>query len=165
MEMTRQVNRVLHDEHMHVQSLLNRLGDLLGRNFDPAQALPCGEAQALLTALAPVLEGGLARHFRLEEEELFPRLVDEGEDDMVGLLREEHEALLPLAAEVAKWVGRARQGPLSATQWSSFRHVGLAFVELQTSHIEKEELALLPALEDAIDEDDDLRICLAYAAT
>jgi hemerythrin-like domain-containing protein len=164
MDITRQVNRVLHDEHMHVQGLLNRLGNLLGQNFDSAQALACADNQALLAALTPVLAGDLARHFRLEEEELFPRLVDAGEDDMVGLLREEHEALLPLADKVAQWVARAREGTLSTSDWAGFRHVGLAFVELQTSHIEKEELALLPALEDALDEDEDARICLDYAA-
>ena len=162
MQISRQVNRVLHDEHMHVQRLLDRLGDLLKRDY--AETAGQAETQALLNELMPVLEHGLERHFRFEEEDLFPPLEEAGDGDMVALLLEDHQVLLPLAAEVLAGVRRLRAGEFEAAEWPAFRRLGLEFVERQTDHIEKEEMALLPALEDAIDEAADREIWSAYAA-
>lgn len=165
MHVTRQVNRLLHDEHMHVQRLLERLPSLLRREFSEVLETPRPETTAFLVELAGILQHGLERHFRFEEEELFPRLEAEDEGDMTALLREDHEILLPLAAELLVRVRGALAGTLSASEWSECRRLGLEFVERQTHHIEKEEMALLPALEEALDEDQDQDISAAYQAT
>jgi len=162
MQTSRQVNRLLHDEHMHVQRLLERLGHLLRQDHADVLAAPEPETIGFLVELAGVLQHGLARHFRFEEEDLFPRLADAGEADMVALLREEHEVLLPLAAELLPQVRQALAGTLAAADWRSFRRLGLEFAERQTDHIEKEEMALLPSLELMLDEREDQHICAAY---
>ncbi len=66
-DINRQVNRLLHDEHMHVQSLLERLRTLF--LHDDADRLGMAEGVALLRQLTPVLGGDLQRHFKLEEDE------------------------------------------------------------------------------------------------
>ena len=162
MQLTRQVNRLLHDEHVHVQRLLDRLGALLTQDHAEALRAPSSEVAAFLRDLAGVLEHGLQRHFRFEEENLFPRLEDEGEGDMAALLREEHEGLLPLAAELLGRIRQALAGTLIATEWADCRRLALEFAERQSDHIEKEERALLPALEEALDEEQDLEISAAY---
>ena len=72
---------------------------------------------------------------------------------------------MQLAAEVRSLVRRAQDDDLSKADWPLFRRLGLEFVERQIDHIEKEEMALLPLLEDAIDYEADQRICTAYAKT
>ncbi len=94
MDETRQIDRALHDEHIHVAGLLRRLSDLLGRG-ESALVAPDEAALRLFAELQPVLDGALERHFRYEEEILFPRLDADGADDLTGLLREEHDVLLP----------------------------------------------------------------------
>lgn len=164
MQIERQVNRVLHDEHAHVQGLLQRLAVLLRQEHGAVLAPPTAETVRFLAELAGVLEHGLGRHFRFEEEELFPRLEEDGEGDMVALLREDHAILLPLAGALLASVRQARAEQLAASDWPAFRRLGLEFVERQVDHIEKEEMALLPALAETLDEDEDARIRAAYAA-
>ena len=161
--MNRQVNRLLHDEHMHVQSLLERLRTLF--LHDDADRLGMAEGIALLRQLTPVLSGDLQRHFKLEEDDLFPTLEEQGDGDIVALLTEDHEILLPLAGQVLALARQAQDAEFDAVAWQSFRRLGLEFVERQIDHIEKEEMALLPLLEEAIDYDTDQRIWTAYAAT
>lgn len=162
METTRQVNRLLHDEHMHVQRLLDRLGALVRRDPGAAATALDGEVAALFGELAGVLGHGLERHFRFEEQQLFPRLAASGEGEMAALLHEDHEILLPLAAELRLELERALTGGLGAVDWRAFRRLALTFVERQTDHIEKEEFALLPALEAALDEAEDRELGAAY---
>ncbi len=59
---------------------------------------------------------------------------------------------------------QAQDAELDAVAWQSFHRLGLEFVERQIDHIEKEEMALLPLLEEAIDYDTDQRIWTAYTA-
>lgn len=165
METTHQVNRLLHDEHVHVQRLLDRLGNILRHDQVGRLATSEPEATSLLVELAGVLEHGLERHFRFEEEDLFPRLEAQGEGDMTALLREDHALLLPLAAELLVYLRRALTGTLTKADWHECRRLGLEFVERQNDHIEKEEMALLPALREVLDEGDDEAISAAYQAT
>ncbi len=163
MDETRQIDRALHDEHMHVAGLLRRLSDLLGRG-DGALVAPDETALRLFAELRPVLDGALERHFRFEEDILFPRLDADGADDLTGLLREEHDVLLPQAARLRDVLAAAMAGGLDPQQVVSGRRLGLEFASLQIDHIEREEMALPPALESAIEDDEDRRIAMDYMA-
>jgi hypothetical protein len=53
-----------------------------------------------------------------------------------------------------------KENPLDA----SLRSLGLELAERLVSHVQKEEMSLLPALEDLLDEEVDHELASAYAA-
>ena len=57
-----------------------------------------------------------------------------------------------------------RAGETGEAIWRDVRRLGLEFVAQLTGHIEKEEIGLLTALDDAVDEDCDAELVVAYSA-
>jgi len=146
--LTCQVNRRLHEEHVAVIALCARLEASL------ASGTP--DAALLKTALAAI-DDEVERHFVFEEAELFPRLKEAGEGDLVELLLEEHAAVRDAARRFA---AAARQAPHGA----ELRPAGLEFAERLASHAQKEEMSMLPALEDLLDADTDAELLGGYVA-
>ncbi|MEO8508240.1 MAG: hemerythrin domain-containing protein, partial [Betaproteobacteria bacterium] len=99
-----------------------------------------------------------------EERELFPRMGDAGDGDMAALLIEEHEAIRAVAGELLPLTHAATAGTLDDAGWDALRRLALEMVERQVAHIQKETMALLPLLEDLLDEDDDRELAFAYAS-
>ena len=64
---------------------------------------------------------------------------------------------------VAHYFAR-EQAALDARQSETFRRCALELVERQVSHIQKESMALLPMLEELLDEDVDRELSFAYSA-
>ena len=149
MEFTRHISRRLHEEHDATLALWGRL----------ESALAAGRLDAaLLKSAAAALERELERHFRFEEAELFPRLAEAGEGDIGELLREEHETI---RAAGTLFIALVKGGAVE----KEIRTLGLELAERLVSHVQKEEMALLPALDDFIDEETDHELDSAYAAT
>jgi iron-sulfur cluster repair protein YtfE (RIC family) len=149
MEFNRRISRRLHEEHAATLALWGRLESVLAAGRHDA---------ALLKSAAASLERELDRHFRFEEAELFPRLAEAGESDIGELLREEHETI---RAAGIRFIALAKEDSLS----KDLRTLGLELAERLVSHVQKEEMALLPALDDFIDEETDHELDSAYAAT
>lgn len=149
MEFNRRISRRLHEEHAATLALWGRLESVLAAGRHDA---------ALLKSAAASLERELDRHFRFEEAELFPRLAEAGEGDIGELLREEHETI---RAAGIRFIALAREDSPS----KDLRTLGLELAERLVSHVQKEEMALLPALDDFIDEETDHELDSAYAAT
>ncbi|HEX6298487.1 MAG TPA: hemerythrin domain-containing protein [Burkholderiales bacterium] len=149
MEFNRHISRRLHEEHVATLALWGRLESVLAAGRHDA---------ALLKSAAASLERELDRHFRFEEAELFPRLAEAGEGDIGELLREEHETI---RAAGTRFIALAKEDSLS----KDLRTLGLELAERLVSHVQKEEMALLPALDDFIDEETDHELDSAYAAT
>jgi iron-sulfur cluster repair protein YtfE (RIC family) len=149
MEFNRRISRRLHEEHAATLALWGRLESVLAAGRHDA---------ALLKSAAASLERELDRHFRFEEAELFPRLAEAGEGDIGELLREEHETI---RAAGIRFIALAKEDSLS----KDLRTLGLELAERLVSHVQKEEMALLPALDDFIDEETDHELDSAYAAT
>jgi hemerythrin-like domain-containing protein len=146
--LSRQVNRRLHEEHATVIALCTRL----------EASLASGQADAaLLKAVLAAIDGEVERHFAFEEAELFPRLKEAGEGDLIDLLLEEHAAVRDAARRFA---AAAKQTPYGA----ELRPAGLEFAERLASHAQKEEMSLLPALEDLLDADTDAGLIAGYVA-
>jgi hypothetical protein len=61
-------------------------------------------------------------------------------------------------------IDAATAGTLDGAGWSTLRRSALELAERQVAHIQKEEMSLLPLLEDLIDEDTDRELALAYAS-
>ena len=135
---TRQVSRRLHEEHQATLALWARVEATLaaGRN-DPA----------LMRSAAASLAEEIERHFAFEENELFPRLAAAGEGDIAELLGEEHVAIREAAL---RFIALSRQAFSKEIQ-----ACGLELAERLVSHVQKEEMSLLPALDDLIDAETD----------
>lgn len=163
MNQPRQVSRLLEDEHTTTLELLGKVEQRLSRL--PGRSMPADpELGALITRFARYLTGELARHFDFEEDELFPRLQDSGDGDIVMLLREEHDTMRDLASELLPLTESALHGTLDPEGWQALRRAALEMVERQVAHIQKEGMALLPMLDVLLDEETDQRLAFAYAA-
>jgi hemerythrin-like domain-containing protein len=163
MDGPRQVSRLLDEEHRANLELLGRVEQRLARL--PRGTVP-GDADlaTLLGHLVRHLQRDLGRHFEFEEDELFPRMADSGDGDIVLLLREEHDAMRELAGELLPLARAAIQGMLDAAGWQLLRRAALEMVERQVAHIQKEGMALLPLLDDLLDDETDGQLALSYAA-
>lgn len=64
--------------------------------------------------------------------------------------------MLPLARAAA-------DGTIDNEGWSALRRNALEMVERQVAHIQKETVALLPLLDDLLDDDTDRDLAFAYA--
>jgi hemerythrin-like domain-containing protein len=155
-----QVSQALHDEHRANLDLLGRAEQVFARSGrgDPS------ELARLAGALVRLLEADVGRHFDFEERELFPRLAEAGEGDIVDLLAEEHTAIRAVAAELLPLARAAAAGSLDAAGHDALRRGMPELVERQVAHIQKETMALLPMLDDLLDEDTDRELAFAYAA-
>ena len=154
-----QVSRILDDEHRSNIALLGQVEQSVGRasRFDPGLA-------GLLGQLVRSLEHDVDRHFLFEEESLFPRMAENGDGGMAALLTEEHEAIREVARELLPLARQAAQGAIDAAAWTTLRNLALEMVERQVSHIQKETMALLPLLDDMLDDETDRELAFAYSA-
>jgi hemerythrin-like domain-containing protein len=155
MDFNRQISRRLHEEHVATLELWSRVEQTIGTR-DAA-------LEALLGRCAAALADEVARHFEFEESELFPRLADAGEGDIAELLTEEHGVIRAAAAQFDESCRALRAGSLDAAGWQRLRVTALELAERLVSHVQKEEMSLLPALEDLLDESTDAELALAYA--
>jgi hemerythrin-like domain-containing protein len=153
MDFARQVSRRLHEEHETTLALWGRLEQALAaRGSKP----PAEEDLRLLRDCAAQLADEVTRHFAFEERELFPRLDAAGEGDIAQLLAEEHEAI----REAAQRFGLLAREP--AARWPELRALALDLAERLVGHVQKEEMSLLPSLEDLLDEQADLELAGRY---
>lgn len=159
MNFSRQVSRMLDEEHRNHLDLLGQLERALARAARPDPALA-----PLLGQFAQAIEQDLEQHFRFEEESLFPRMADAGDGAMTELLGDEHAAIREVAAELLPLAHAARAGTLGDAGWPELRRGTLEFVERQVAHIQKETMGLLPLLDDLLDDETDRELAFAYAA-
>ncbi len=118
----------------------------------------------LLSQMAGALQHEITRHFQLEEEKLFPVLQSRGEGDLADLLLEEHEAIRAVARPLLERIQRARLGELDAPGWRMLKSHGLELVERLSSHAQKEQGALVPLVDEMLDETADETIWNEYVS-
>ena len=156
MTFRRQTPQILDDEHRASLALYGRLEHALAARDRSA-------VDRLGAALARHLEDEVIRHFGFEERELFPLLAAAGEGDIAELLAEEHAAVREIA-EVLLPLVRAGPASLGEADYETFRRHALELCERQVAHIQKESMALLPMLDDLIDDETDRTLSLAGAS-
>lgn len=149
MSFTTQVSRRLHEEHDATLALWGRV--------QRVALQPGTDARALLAQALAALEGEIGRHFEFEEQALFPRLAAAGEGDIGELLTEEHVVIREAAARM--------KSALAGERFDAARTIALELSELILGHVDKEEKALLPAVDDALDEATDAALSMEYAET
>ena len=163
MNFSRQTSHTLHEEHRANLDLLGRAEQALAR-------APRGDGPRepdlvkLVVALARSLEQDIDRHFGFEEKELFPRMSEAGDGEIAMLLTEEHDAIRDVAQGLLPLTRAAAAGTLDGAGWDALKRGALELVERQVAHIQKEEMALLPLLEDLLDDETDRQLAFDYAA-
>jgi hemerythrin-like domain-containing protein len=159
MNFLRQISRTLDEEHRHSLALLGRIGPALARAARPDPALA-----GLIGEFARALDGEIGRHFKFEEDALFPRMLESGDGDLAGLLAEEHVAIREVAAELLPLAHAAVSGAIDDAGWAALRRCTQEIVERLVAHIEKEQMALVPLVDDLLDDDADRELAFGYAA-
>jgi len=165
MDFNLNITRRLHEEHAATLALWSRLEQLLtarGSQWPPAQD---DATASVLRECAGALAHDLTQHFAFEEAHLFPRLEDGGEGDIAQLLAEEHAVIREAAECFAELQAQATRGALDEAGWRRLRTLALELVERLVSHVQKEEMSLLPALEDLVGEEDDRALITEYSMT
>jgi hemerythrin-like domain-containing protein len=157
---TTQVGRMLDEEHRANLDLLARMEQAIGR-----APMVTPQLSRLLVEFAHAMEHDISRHFRFEEEHLFPRIAEAGDGAIAALMREEHEAIREAASELIPLAREAAADRGDEESWDRLRLLTLELVERQVSHIQKETMAVLPLLEDLLDPVTDGELALEYAAT
>ncbi len=150
------IGQVMHDEHMAASAMLSEVESLLaraGRNPPDTSVATIAET---LTMAADALEGEVKDHFDFEEEALFPLLAGQGVSEIGEQLTGEHRIIEPIAEDVIGGSRAALAGGFSDDSWNTFRIAAADLVTKLQAHIDKEEMALLPMLEDMLDPETDM---------
>jgi hemerythrin-like domain-containing protein len=164
MELQRQISRKLYEEHVAIIDLLGRFGRALERLGAAPAAADDPAWRVLLAQVGTALEHEVTRHFELEETQLFPRLHARGEGDLAELLFEDHEVIREVTRPLLGLVARAQAGGLDAAGWRSLKASGLELVERLGSHAEKEQGALVPLVDEMLDEATDQELWTQYTS-
>lgn len=164
MELQRQISRKLYEEHVAIIDLLGRFGRALERLGAAPPAADDPAWRVLLAQLGTALEHEITRHFDLEETQLFPRLHARGEGELAELLFEDHELIRAVTRPLLGLVARAQAGGLDAAGWRSLKASGLELVERLGSHAEKEQGALVPLVDEMLDEATDQELWTLYTS-
>ena len=165
MDFQLQTSRRLYEEHAATLDLLSRAERVFtGR----AGAYPPAEGDSNFPSFARALLGAIdvevARHFEFEERDLFPRLEEAGDGDLAGLLIEEHGTIRAVAQPLADLLRKALAGGVQPAEWQTMKVLALEFSERLGSHAQKEDGALLPVLDNLLDEETDRELFAAYAS-
>ncbi|MBE0621738.1 MAG: hemerythrin domain-containing protein [Burkholderiales bacterium] len=165
MDFQRQTSKRLYEEHAATLQLLARVERVFtGRGGAYPPTADDADWAAFARAMVSAIEVEVARHFEFEERELFPRLEEAGDGDLAALLDEEHVTIRAVAQPLAELLRQALAGGLQPQQWQTLKTLGLEFSERLGSHAQKEDGALLPVLDNLLDEDTDRELFSAYAA-
>jgi iron-sulfur cluster repair protein YtfE (RIC family) len=140
--------RILHDDHMATVALLAEVERvILACQVPPVRD---DETGRLIGRLCRAMDGEISGHFDFEELSVFPVLAEYGMADLGDLLIEEHHVLRNVMNDIVASASAERAHGFSPETWKGFRRLCGELVERLTSHIEKEERALIPELEDAL---------------
>jgi len=166
MSFVNRICRALHEEHDTTVALMQRLEQLIARQRRGALPDTGDVAVAKLFAdLSIGLAAELERHFAFEEDRLFPYLAAIGEEPIGAHLTEEHAVIRPIGVRVASLARAAATAGFDEAQWQEFCRLGQDLCDRLLAHVQKEEMALLPLLEDSMDADTEARLAEEYLET
>ena len=164
MQFEYQISRSIHDEHQNTITYLEKLeSELLKYSHDKAPDLAEGDLGNIIWQLIPLVEEEIGTHFQFEEDAIFPLLDSAGDSGITNLLTEEHRTILPIGERLMELARETRNSTLNDEIWSELRRLGIELIERLVSHIQKEEMGLLPMIEMLIDEEQDAELSNNYA--
>jgi iron-sulfur cluster repair protein YtfE (RIC family) len=158
-------NRVcqrLHEEHAAVLALLDGLMQATARHRGDVPDAKDPMLAKLMNDLAIELPGAVERHFAFEEAELFPYLDEAGNRGIGAHLTYEHNIIRPLGQALVKLIGEIRMHGLDAARWTELSGLSQQLSDTLVPHAQKEDMALLPLLEDCMDAQTEMRLYQDY---
>jgi len=163
MTFSNRISRTLHDEHCATVALIERFEQLIARHRrgSPPDTADRGVVQ-LFSDLSVGVETEIERHFAFEEDHLFSYLRAIGDDAIGAHLTDEHLAIRPLGKRIAQLAREASANGFDEATWNEFRGLGEELCERMLAHVQKEEMALLPLLEENMDADTEARLYREY---
>ena len=164
MEFTRRISQLLHEDHAATIALIEAQENMIAaaRATPPDANDP--KIRETLESTAALIDHEVRHHFTFEEDELFTRLEEAGDVGIGMHLREEHAAILPLGERVGALAAAALEKGFDAASWAEFRNNAGELIERMLAHIQKEEMALLPILDDLLDGETDMELSELFAA-
>ncbi len=163
MEFSRHICRILHEDHRETIAAMEDLDGLIsGRRAKTVPDLTDPSTRSKLERIAAMIDADVRDHFGFEESELFTRLADYGDEAIGAHLTEEHGLLLPIVEVLAETARKALGDGFDDRSWAAFRQLGAELVERMLTHIQKEEMGLLPLLEDVLDGETDFALTEIY---
>lgn len=162
MEFSRRTAQLLHEDHANTITLIEKLEELIRRAGRQMPDTTDAGIRATLSKTAEMIEREIRGHFTFEEDELFTRLENAGDVGIGAHLREEHAALLPLGETVSRIAARALENGFTQDDWKIFRDRSGELIEMMFAHIQKEEMGLLPTLEDLLDPEEDMELSQSF---
>lgn len=152
MTFANRISQALHDEHGATVALMERLEHLLSRHRRGSAPDTTDRAVAsLLADLSGWVDAEIERHFGFEENRLFPYLAAAGDRAIGAHLTDEHSAMRPLGLKLGTLAREAQAGGFDDVRWEAFRRNAQELCERMLMHVQKEEMALLPLLDESID--------------
>jgi hemerythrin-like domain-containing protein len=158
-------NRVcqkLHEEHAAVIALMERLDQTVTGKRDAVPDANDPVMAKLLNDLAAELPGEVERHFAFEEAELFSYLGEAGNQGIGAHLTHEHGIIRPIGAALVKLIDDVRARGFDAVRWAEFRRLGQQLYDCLVPHARKEDMALLPMLDDMMDSEKEMQLYEKY---
>jgi hemerythrin-like domain-containing protein len=115
-----------------------------------------------MSDLSTGVEAEVERHFSFEEDQLFPYLDAIGDEAIGAHLTDEHNAMRPVGIKLAGLARNAATLGFDQAGWEEFRRLGLELCDRMLAHVQKEEMALLPLLEEGMDAETEARLYQEY---
>ncbi len=164
MEFSRRTAQLLHEDHANTIALVEELEEVIRKAGRKMPDTSDAATRKTLSKTAAMIDRELRGHFAFEEDELFTRLEEAGDVGIGAHLREEHAALVPLGEEVGRIAAEALETGFTEASWKTFRGRSGEFIEMMYSHVQKEEMGLLPALEDLLEPEEDMELAEGFEA-
>src|SRR5579859_1307124 len=161
MNFRNRICQTLHDEHLTNIALLQRVEQLLaaqGRTPPSDNQV----VQRLLSDLGSGMASEVKRHFDFEESALFTYLDSIGESTIGAHLTQEHSILRPLIADLCETAHAVSERGFDTGSWSQFRRLGAELCGQMSAHIHKEEMALLPLIDESMDSETESQLYQDY---
>jgi hemerythrin-like domain-containing protein len=115
-----------------------------------------------LSDLAVGLEAEVERHFAFEEDHIFTYLEAIGDAGIGEHLTDEHAAIRPIGARVATIACAAATNGFAPPEWEEFKRLAQDLSDRILTHVQKEEVALLPVIEENMDPETEARLYQEY---
>ena len=157
------VSQKLHDEHMATLALLERLGRFVATKEAPKTVDI--DTRTFLIDLAAAFDSEIWHHFAFEEKYLFEYLIESGDTELAQHLTTEHEQIRDIGGRTIAMARAAAISPFSPAAWREFGLLAQQLIDQLSAHVQKEEMALLPAIEDAMDAETEVRLLTEYVET
>jgi hemerythrin-like domain-containing protein len=116
----------------------------------------------LMRDIGTEVQAEVERHFNFEEQQLFPYLNAAGDEAIGAHLTSEHESMRPLGTRLATLAREAQADGFDQAKWEEFRRLGQELCERMLAHVQKEEMALLPLIDEIMDSETEMKLYEAY---